>query len=170
MNAKRSSDTEIDEAAALRVALIRVHRQLRVRIGGDLTASQASALARIEQAGPLRLTALSELEGISPATMNKVVDSLAQRGLITRVPDPVDGRANLLELGAGGDALLREIRSRNTEALRNAIRGLSADEQHLLHNVIPALEHLSTLLQVECLTRNEERNTALAVPTTESDS
>lgn len=149
MKTKATADINIDQASAFRVALIRVHRQLRVRIGGDLTASQASALARIEQSGPLRLSTLSELEGITAPTMNKVVDSLIQRGLVNRVPDPVDGRASLLELGPGAEALLFNIRSHNTEALRRAISKLNAHEQSAVLKITPTLERLSELLQLD---------------------
>lgn len=149
MKEQMTSDFLVNEAVALRVALTRVHRQLRIRIGSDLTASQASALARIEQAGSLRLTALAELEGISSATMNKVVDSLVRRGLIERIADPLDGRAHLLQLGAEGNDLLLEIRARNTESLRGAIGALSERERETIRETIPALEHLGELLHLE---------------------
>lgn len=149
MDRELPSDFLVNEAVALRVALTRVHRQLRIRIGSDLTASQASALARIEQAGALRLTALAELEGISSATMNKVVDSLVQRGLIERVADPLDRRAHLLQLGSDGNDLLLEIRARNTESLRAAISALNDRERETIRETIPALEHLSELLHLD---------------------
>ncbi len=149
-----NSDFLVNEAVALRVALTRVHRQLRIRVGSDLTASQASALARIEQAGSLRLTALAELEGISSATMNRVVDSLVRRGLIERVADPLDRRAHLLKLGVEGNDLLIEIRARNTESLRAAISKLSESERETIRATIPALEHLSELLHLDFAMQN----------------
>ena len=149
MDRKLPPDFRVNEAVALRVALTRVHRQLRIRVGNDLTASQASALARIEQAGALRLTALAELEGISSATMNRVVDSLVRRGLIQRVADPLDRRAHLLELGAEGNDLLIEIRAKNTESLRAVISALSEQERETIRATIPALEHLSELLHLD---------------------
>ena len=149
MRARTSDDRSVDEAVALRVALTRVNRQLRSRVGNNLTASQTSALARIEQAGALRLTALSEIEGISPATMNKVVDSLARRGLIERTADPSDGRAHLLQLRAEGDNLVRKVRAVNTEALRRAIAALDTAERDAILNAIPVLEHLGELLQLD---------------------
>src|SRR5664280_2715863 len=88
----------VEEATGLGVAIVRIQRQLRARSGSDMTPSQSSALARIEQDGPLRLGALAELEGTTAATMSRVIDSLADRSLIERVPDPVDGRASLVRL------------------------------------------------------------------------
>ncbi|HEY5098035.1 MAG TPA: MarR family transcriptional regulator, partial [Acidimicrobiales bacterium] len=80
----------VEEASALRVALVRIQRQLRAKSGADITPSQSSALARIEQSGPVRLGSLAELEGTTAATMSRVIDSLADRRLIERVADPLD--------------------------------------------------------------------------------
>jgi DNA-binding MarR family transcriptional regulator len=139
----------VEEASGLRVALVRIHRQLRVHSGADITLSQSSALARIEQVGPVRLGALAELEGTTPATMSRVIDSLADRSLIERVPDPLDGRARLVQLSREGGVLLRAIRTRNTEAIRAAMVGLDEGERRVLAEAIPVLEHLSDLLQLE---------------------
>lgn len=53
------SPTTVEEASELSVALVRLQRQLRTRSGRDVTPTQASALSRVEQDGPLRLGALA---------------------------------------------------------------------------------------------------------------
>lgn len=138
---------DADDAEALRVAFARLHRQLRLRMGRDLTPSQSSALARIEQAGPLRLGALAELEGTSGATMSKVVGSLEVLGLVERSADAADGRASLLELSVEGDQLLATLRERGSAALRAALRQLDDEDRRSLHRAIPVLEQISVLLQ-----------------------
>ena len=137
----------VEEASDLRVALLRIQRQLRTRSGSDITPSQSSALSRIEQSGPVRLGSLAELEGTTAATMSRVIDSLADRQLIERVPDPDDGRASLVRLSSQGGALLHGLRARYTEVLRSALAELSDDEQRLVRQAIPVLERLSDLLQ-----------------------
>ncbi len=137
------------EAAGLLVALTRINRQLRARsrsASDDVTPSQTSALARIEQLGPLRLGTLAEAEGTSAATMCRVVDGLEERRLITRVPDPDDGRASNLQLSSEGGALLSELRARSTEVLRSALAELSADERDVVIETIAVLERLGELL------------------------
>jgi DNA-binding MarR family transcriptional regulator len=136
----------VEEATGLRVALARIHRQLRSHSAQGITPSQVSALARIEQLGPLRLGMLADAEGTTAATMCKVIDSLEERELITRVPDPQDGRASLIQLGSEGGALLGELRQRSTEALRTALGALGATERETVARAIPVLEHLSELL------------------------
>ncbi len=137
----------VEEASDLRVALLRIQRQLRTRSGSDITPSQSSALSRMEQSGPVRLGTLAELEGTTAATMSRVIDSLADRQLIERVPDPADGRASLLRLSPEGGALLHGLRARYTEALRGALAELSDEEQRVVRRAIPVLERLSDLLQ-----------------------
>ncbi len=137
----------VEEASDLRVALLRIQRQLRTRSGSDITPSQSSALSRIEQFGPVRLGSLAELEGTTAATMSRVIDSLADRQLIDRVPDPHDGRASLVQLSPEGGALLHGLRARYTEALRGAMAELSDGEQRVVRRAIPVLERLSDLLQ-----------------------
>ena len=137
----------VEEASDLRVALLRIQRQLRTRSGSDITPSQSSALSRIEQSGPVRLGSLAELEGTTAATMSRVIDSLADRRLIERVPDPDDGRASLIRLSPEGGALLHGLRARYTEALRAALAELGDEEQRLVRQAIPVLGRLSDLLQ-----------------------
>ena len=137
----------VEEASDLRVALVRLYRQLRMRAGPGITPSQSSAMARIESDGPVRLGTLAELEGTTPATMSRVIDSLADHQLIERVPDPLDGRARLVQLSPEGGALLVDLRRRNTEALRAAMAGLDEEEQRTVAEAIPVLGRLADLLQ-----------------------
>jgi len=160
---RQQADGSVEEASGLRVALVRIHRQLRARSGSDITLSQSSALARIEQEGPVRLGTLAELEGTTAATMSRVIDSLADRHLIERVADPLDGRARLVRLSPEGGALLRGIRTRNTEVLRSALDQLDDDERRVVREAIPVLEHLSDRLQA--LERPEPDGSRSADPT-----
>ena len=137
----------VEEAAGLRVAIVRIQRQLRARSVSDITPSQSSALARIEQDGPLRLGALADLEGTTAATMSRVIDSLSERNLIERVPDPLDGRASLVQLSPEGGALVHEWRANYTEALRNALSELTPAERKVIRATIPVMARLSELLQ-----------------------
>ena len=137
----------IEEAAELRVTLVRLQRQLRARSDTFLTPSQTSVLARVEQSGPLRMGALAEAEGTSPATVCRLIDSLAQDGLIERVPDPLDGRASLVQASAEGASLLGAVRAQGTAALRSALDDLSPEERSIIRRALPALQALTDRLQ-----------------------
>jgi DNA-binding MarR family transcriptional regulator len=137
----------VEEASGLRVALVRIQRQLRSKTASDITPSQSSALARIEASGPVRLGTLAELEGTTAATMSRLIDSLGDRHLIERIADPRDGRASLVRLSPQGGALLHELRDHYTEVLRGAMAELTGGEQRAVRRAIPVLERLSDLLQ-----------------------
>jgi DNA-binding MarR family transcriptional regulator len=138
---------DVEAATSLRVAIARLHRQLRLNATWDVTASQASTLARIEAGGRLRVGAVAELEGMSAATMSKIIDSLVERRLIKRVPDPQDGRVSLVQLSDEGGELLSELRTRGTQLLRQAIKQLNADDRTALGHAVPVLDRLGDLLQ-----------------------
>lgn len=133
----------------LRVAVARIHRALRAQTHRPTTPSQTSALARIDQAGSLRLGVLASLEGIAPATMSRVVDSLETQGLIERVPDPRDGRASLIQLSAEGRELLHRLRTTSTAAIDQALASLSNGERDLMRRALPVLEKLSSRLLLD---------------------
>jgi len=139
----------VDDVTALRVVLVRLQRQLRTHVGGALTPSQASVLARIEHEGPMRMGALAEAEGTSAATVCRLVDTLEAQCLVVRVPDPVDGRASVVQLSGEGAQFLEQLRSRSTEVLRRAFEQVDVDERTAIARALPALaaltEHLHCL-------------------------
>ncbi|MGC8463542.1 MAG: MarR family winged helix-turn-helix transcriptional regulator [Acidimicrobiales bacterium] len=139
----------VDDVTALRVVLVRLQRQLRAHVGGALTPSQASVLARIEHEGPMRMGALAEAEGTSAATVSRLVDTLETQCLVVRVPDPVDGRASVVQLSGEGARFLEQLRSRSTEVLRRAFEQVGVDERTAIARALPALaaltEHLHCL-------------------------
>ena len=124
-----ATDATLDTAVALRVAVARIHRALRARAERQVTASQSSALARIEQLGPVRLGVLAHHEGVTAATMSKVVDGLEERGLIERVADEADGRASLVRLSVDGSATLSDLRATSTLAISAALGEIGAGER-----------------------------------------
>lgn len=90
--------------------------------------------------------ALAEAEGTTAVTMCKVINGLEERKLITRVPDPLDGRASLVQLSRQGETLLGDLRARSTEALGRALGELSDAEHESVSSVVPVLERLSDIL------------------------
>ena len=81
-------------------------RRLRATTAEGLTASQLSALAHLDELGPLRLGELARREGIRPPTATRLVGPLVERGLVTRSPDPDDARGVVLALTRPGRRLL----------------------------------------------------------------
>jgi DNA-binding MarR family transcriptional regulator len=138
---------ETSPAVSLRVAVTRIYRALRMSAENNVTPSQASALARIEQTEPVRLGVLAHLEGVSAASMSKVVESLEAQDLLVRVPDPLDGRVSMVQISPTGRKMIQELRSASTRAIEGALDSMSADEQLLINASLPVLEKLSEILQ-----------------------
>jgi DNA-binding MarR family transcriptional regulator len=65
--------------------------------------------------------------------------SLESAGLITRVPDPDDGRSTLVELTASGLALVDEVAPAHLGNERRLLAALSADEQQQLIDLLRKL-------------------------------
>lgn len=135
------------DAARLWVVLTRLSRQLRSRSADQATPSQLSALSRLEQCGPLRLSGLAVAEGTSAPSACRLVETLLERRLVERTPDPADGRASLIGLSPGGRALLAQLETRSTESLRSGLDGLPGAERAALRQALPALEALEGRLQ-----------------------
>src|SRR6516164_4586064 len=78
----------------LRRDILRLARQLNAAsMGEGLTPTQASVLGIVTHRGPLGLTELTEIEGLNPTMLSRVVGKLDSFGLIKRLRDPEDFRA-----------------------------------------------------------------------------
>ncbi|MFJ9770348.1 MarR family winged helix-turn-helix transcriptional regulator [Kitasatospora sp. NPDC101157] len=127
----------------LRLAIGRLNRQL-VRASGDqdLTSAQLSALARVEQHGPLRLGELAAREGVAVPSMVRTVAPLVADGLIAKTPDPEDGRSQLLTPTPRGRDTLARIRRERTALLARRSTRLSPEQCRALEAALPLLELL----------------------------
>lgn len=132
-------------AAALRVSVGLLLRRLRQEQGdGELTLPESSALARLERGGPSSAAALATLEQISPQSMGATLAKLESRGLISRTPDPGDGRRAVISISPSGLAALRNRRNARTQMLARALAsGFTREELDVLTAVAPLLERLA---------------------------
>lgn len=79
----------------------------RVREAGyEVTAAQGRIFARIGPSGT-RLSDLAAQAQVTKATAGFIVDQLERSGLVTRVPDPDDGRARLVTITDKGQHAVR---------------------------------------------------------------
>lgn len=138
-------DAETAEIAA-RVRLIvgRLNRRLRLQPGTDrLTSTQLATLATIEQRAPLRIGDLAAAEGISGATMTRVVADLTDLGLIERRLDPDDGRACQVLLSQHGKTEVDRLRAQRTGYLATRLDACTPEQRAVLAAALPVLELLA---------------------------
>jgi len=77
---------------------------------------------------PITTVALAEHMGTSWPTLIRVLNSLEEDGLLTRVDNPNDGRSRLIELTEEGKAMTHRIQPILDEARRTMLEGLSDEE------------------------------------------
>src|SRR5271170_2558964 len=111
-----------DVAGALRVSIGLLFRRMRqVRVEGELTLPESSALTRLDRGGPATASALARLEQISPQSVGATLGALEAKGLVERRADPGDGRRVVLSVTEAGRSLLRDKRNARTEQLAKAL-------------------------------------------------
>lgn len=134
-----------DVPVRLRLAIGRLNRRLRAVRGAGLHPLQTSALATLDDHGPIRLGDLARLEGVSPPTMSRGVAALESAGLVHRVPDPEDARSAWIELTGTGTEALRAERADRAVLLEARMAGLDEAQREALRRALPALEALAAL-------------------------
>ena len=138
-----TSETTRASAARLRFVLIRLTRALRRESRSTLTASQVSALATLEEVGPMRISTLATHESMDPSVATRVVAGLEALGLVERRVDPEDRRASLVDLSDVGRRQLLELWTERTHELNSRLDVLSEAERLTIEAALPALEKLT---------------------------
>ncbi|UOE43676.1 MarR family winged helix-turn-helix transcriptional regulator [Agromyces larvae] len=133
-----------EQSTELRLAIMRLSRRLRQeRADTELSASQFSALGWIAGEGPLTLGRLAELERVTPPSMNRTVNCLAESGLVAREGAPDDGRKVLVRTTEAGDAIMRETRRRRDAWFAKRFAALSPDERAVLADAADILRRIA---------------------------
>jgi len=137
------SERSVETAARLRLVMVRLARALRHQGSTALSPSQVSALASIDEFGPLRISALAAFESVGAPVATRVVASLEELDLLKRTDDPDDKRASLVELSDHGRDVLAALWSERTIGLSSRLERLSPAERNRLELALPALEKLT---------------------------
>jgi DNA-binding MarR family transcriptional regulator len=133
-----------DTVIRLRRVVLRLARRLNAASGEEgLTPTQASVLGITATRGPLSLAELTELEGINPTMLSRVIGKLDSFGLINRLRDPDDFRAARAEVTPKGRAVYERITAQRSAVISESVTGLPADQQAALVAALPALENLA---------------------------
>ena len=88
---------------------------------------------------PLTVSDLATRLGVTKQAAGQIVTDMEERGLVSRRPDPDDGRARLLDLTPEGRRALRRARSFHRRFEARLAKELGADA---VATVVQALEHI----------------------------
>lgn len=109
---------------------LRLLRQIRVVDGSSgLSGPRISLLSVLVFAGPLPIGKLASIEQISGPAITKLVDGLANDGLVRRVRSSTDRRVVLVEATRAGKKRLEESRARRVEAVASALSRLDPGDR-----------------------------------------
>ncbi len=128
----------------LRLAIARLARRIRLeRVQGDLADGRLSVLFVLLNEGPQTLGSLSELERVTPPSMNRTINALVDAGLVARSGDPDDGRRVLLAITDAGREIVLETRRMRAVWCSRALETLGGDERAALDASLPVLRRLA---------------------------
>jgi MarR family transcriptional regulator for hemolysin len=113
-----------------------------------MTRAQWQVLSRLERSEGLKQAELAEELDLQPITLTRLVDRLAENGLIERRPDPEDRRAKRLFLTKEARPLMDRLAVFGEEIMGEVLAGIDDGEVKLLLNKLGrAKENLREAIQ-----------------------
>ena len=110
-----------------------LRRDFRARSKGmRLTPALAKLLFYVHREPGSRQTELAHRLEVTPVTLGRMVDRLAERRYVRRVPDPADRRALRVYIDRAGVPLVGRMDRQSAETTARALRGISPAEQAAL--------------------------------------
>lgn len=101
-----------------------------------LTSLQWRTVARLRREPGMRQSELADLLEVEPITLSRMIDRLADGGMVCRKPDPNDRRAWNLYLTDKADGLIRQLQVEANHVEDRALAGLSPDERQVLAGLV----------------------------------
>ncbi|PXW71645.1 DNA-binding MarR family transcriptional regulator [Blastomonas natatoria] len=101
-----------------------------------MTSLQWRTVARLNREPGMRQSELADLLEVEPITLSRMIDRLADSGMVCRKPDPNDRRAWNLYLTDKTDGLIRQLEAEARRVEDHAFAGLSQDERHVLAGLV----------------------------------
>jgi DNA-binding MarR family transcriptional regulator len=134
-----------DRAAAVRLGAVlgQLLRMLRRSHVSTLGSGSMSALATVVRQGPVRLGELAEREGVTPATLSRIVTVLEREGYVERRTDPADRRAAFLTATAAGAGAVDELLSSRADVLVARMAALTPQDLAALAAGLDVIERLT---------------------------
>jgi DNA-binding MarR family transcriptional regulator len=135
------ADDDPGQLADLLIRVARLHRGRwrAVLAPWELTPSQARALRVLVEREGTRVSELAQALHIAPRSATEVADSLEERGLVERTPDPRDRRAVLLRPTETGRKLREEVETARAAATRAVFERLPPGDRSELARILRRL-------------------------------
>lgn len=108
----------------------------------DLEPAAYGLLVRLQESEPERATDLAAYFGVGKATMSRQLRALETLGLVTRGPDPADGRAALVRMTEEGRRRFSRVRAVRRERYLRQLAGWDRGEVAELARLLKRLNAL----------------------------
>ncbi|SDV48569.1 MarR family winged helix-turn-helix transcriptional regulator [Chitinasiproducens palmae] len=105
----------------------------------QLTAAQWGVVVLLAEETANTPAELSRLLDYDPGAMTRLIDRLAEKGIVERIDSPDDRRSKMIVLTEQGKQLYPSIRPRIIRAHNTLLRGFSEDEARQLSTLLGKL-------------------------------
>ena len=140
MNGTQATTAQL--AHDLRETVGRIIRRLRAEPGPPF--GQLAVLGRLDREGPASISDLAAADRMRPQSMAQTVHDLEEAGLVSRRPDPTDGRRSFVELTPAGLETLETTRAQREDWLTRTLdRELDADQRELVREALTLLRRVA---------------------------
>ncbi len=110
----------------------------------DLTPSQFDIIATLGNTPGMSFRELGEKTLITKGTLTGVVDRLEAKHLVRRLPSPTDGRCQIVQLTARGEAVFAKVFPAHVAYVGSAFSELSHEELHRMQDALKRLGSVFT--------------------------
>jgi MarR family transcriptional regulator for hemolysin len=104
--------------------------------GMGATRAQWKVLFRLNRTPGLRQVELAEMMDVEPITLCRIVDRLAEAGLVERVRDPADRRAWRLHLTVKAEPVVEELKAVAAILIDEAFAGVDPKDIEITRRVL----------------------------------
>ncbi len=111
--------------------MLRTYADQRARQFG-ISRAQWGVLVRLERTEGLKQSELAEILDLQPISLTRLLDRLAENGLIERRADPNDRRANRLYLMPAARPLLAQLAELGKDMMEHVLEGLDSKSNERL--------------------------------------
>jgi DNA-binding MarR family transcriptional regulator len=113
----------------------RQHERLMGLAGVDLDRSAAALLRHLAMAEPNRASELANLLAVEASHVTRQIQQLERTDHVTRVPDPDDGRAQLIQLTRKGRVAVERIRAAGCLGMQQVLGEWPTEDLSTLANL-----------------------------------
>jgi len=123
-----------------------------------MTRAQWAVLAKLERNEGMKQSELADQLDMQPITLTRLIDKLAEAGLIERRGDDTDRRVNRLYLKKAARPLLAKLAVLRGELTDTALQGISpAEAERMMTHLEAMKENVRNALQSLCDEQRKEQ-------------